>query len=163
MEHLYAPWRTDYVTGERIDGCVFCHISKHPNLDQKHHVIYRDEVCFGVMNKFPYTPGHFMFIPHTHTDAIEELSGKDWVHITALVQKGVDLLKNGFGASGVNIGMNLGECGGAGIAEHVHMHLVPRFPRDTNFITAIGDNRIYSTDFERIYKKINELGKEYFK
>lgn len=160
---LYAPWRDEYVTGDRIDGCVFCHISSHASDDEKLHVLYRDEYCFIVMNRYPYTPGHFMIIPHIHTDALEALDPKIWLHMSALAQKGVQMLKESFGAHGVNIGMNLGKAGGAGIAEHIHLHLVPRWERDTNFITAIGENRVYSTDFEKIYRRLKELAKEYFK
>lgn len=163
MEYLYAPWRDEYVAGEKIEGCVFCHISKNSREDVQNHVLYRDEICFIVMNKYPYTPGHFMIIPHNHTDKLESLKAEEWLHISALAQKGVRLLKEGFKAQGVNIGMNLGACGGAGIAEHIHLHLVPRFPKDTNFITAIGESRIYSTDFEKIYKKIKELIPKYLK
>lgn len=160
---LYAPWRDEYVTGERIEGCVFCHISTHACDDEKLHVLYRDEHCFIVMNRYPYTPGHFMIIPHLHTDALETLDPKIWLHMSALAQKGVQMLKESFGAHGVNIGMNLGKAGGAGIAEHIHLHLVPRWERDTNFITAIGENRVYSTDFEKIYRRLKELAEEYFK
>jgi len=159
---LYAPWRNDYVSGERIEGCVFCHISTHQDDDNKLHVLYRDEHCFVVMNKYPYTPGHFMIIPHFHTDRLEALDPKAWLHISGLAQKGVALLKEVVGAQGVNIGMNLGKAGGAGIAEHIHMHLVPRWERDTNFITAIGETRVYSTDFEKIYLKIKNAVPKYF-
>ncbi len=158
---LYAPWRDEYVTNKKIDGCVFCHISSNPDDDENLHVLYRDNFCFIVMNKFPYTPGHFMIIPHTHTDKLEELDSKIWLHMSALAQKGVKLLKNGLNAHGVNIGMNLGSAGGAGIAEHIHMHLVPRWHRDTNFITSIAQTRVYSTDFEKIYQKIKKLIPEY--
>jgi ATP adenylyltransferase len=158
---LYAPWRDEYVTNEKIEGCVFCHISKNASDDANLHVLYRDEYCFIVMNRYPYTPGHFMIIPHTHTDKLETLDPEVWLHISSLAQKGVRLLKEGLGAHGVNIGMNLGKAGGAGIAEHIHLHLVPRWERDTNFITAIGQNRVYSTDFEKIYKKILAMVPEY--
>ena len=154
---LYAPWRSDYVSGERIEGCVFCHISSHEQDDEKLHVLYRDEKCFIVMNKYPYTPGHFMIIPHHHTDALEELDTEIWLHMSELAQKGVRMLKDGFGAHGVNLGMNLGSAGGAGIAEHIHLHLVPRWRGDTNFITSIGETRVYSSDFEKIYRKLKEL------
>jgi ATP adenylyltransferase len=156
-EILYAPWRTDYITGERIEGCVFCHISEHEKEDEKQHVLYRDEHCFIVMNRYPYTPGHFMIIPHRHTDAIESLDAETWLRISVLAQQGVRMLKEGFNAHGVNIGMNLGKAGGAGIAEHIHLHLVPRWERDTNFITAIADTRVYSTDFEKIYRRMLAL------
>jgi len=158
---LYAPWRTEYVQGDKIEGCVFCHISEKSDEDAQLHVLYRDEHCFIVMNRYPYTPGHFMIIPHRHTDALEALEPEVWLHMSMLAQKGVKLLKEGFNAQGVNIGMNLGKAGGAGIAEHIHLHLVPRWERDTNFITAIGHTRIYSTDFETIYSKLLELVPDY--
>lgn len=160
---LYAPWRDEYVTGEKIEGCVFCHISSHAQDDDTLHVLYRDEYCFIVMNRYPYTPGHFMIIPHHHTDALEALDSQVWLHITALAQRGVRMLKESFGAHGVNIGMNLGKAGGAGIAEHIHLHLVPRWERDTNFITSIAETRVYSTDFEKIYHTLKEVSENYFK
>ncbi len=158
---LYAPWRDEYVTSEKIEGCVFCHISTHEQDDATLHVLYRDKHCFIVMNRYPYTPGHFMIIPHHHTDKLEELESETWFHMSALAQKCVQLLKEGFGAKGVNIGMNLGSAAGAGIAEHIHMHLVPRWERDTNFITSVAQTRVYSTDFEKIYKKIKNLIPKY--
>jgi len=159
---LYAPWRTEYVSGEKGGGCVFCHITEHPDLDEAHHVLYRDERCFIVMNRYPYTPGHFMIIPHHHTDALETLDSQTWLHMSHLAQRGVRLLKEFFGAQGVNIGMNLGRAGGAGIAEHIHMHVVPRWSGDTNFITSIAETRVYSTDFEKIYSKLKAVSAEYF-
>ncbi len=158
---LYAPWRDEYVTSEKIQGCVFCHISTHEKDDATLHVLHRDEYCFIVMNRYPYTPGHFMIIPHLHTDKLEELPSETWLHMSALAQKCVKLLKVGFGAKGVNIGMNLGSAAGAGIAEHIHMHLVPRWERDTNFITSVAQTRVYSTDFEKIYQKIKALIPQY--
>ncbi|WP_418641253.1 HIT family protein [Sulfurimonas sp. ST-27] len=158
---LYAPWRDEYVTQEKIKGCVFCHISTHPQEDASLHVLYRNEHCFMVMNKYPYTPGHFMIIPHMHTDRLEELPSEVWLNMSKLAQQSVKLLKEGLGANGVNIGMNLGKAAGAGIAEHIHMHLVPRWERDTNFITAVAHTRVYSTDFERIYKKIKSFIPKY--
>jgi len=154
---LYAPWRDEYVTNHDIKGCAFCHISSHAKDDEKLHVLYRDEHCFMVMNRYPYTPGHFMIIPHAHTDKLEDLPSEVWLHMSALAQKGVKILKEGLNAQGVNIGMNLGKAGGAGIAEHIHMHLVPRWERDTNFITSIAHTRVYSTDFEKIFQKLKSL------
>ncbi|MCX6077270.1 MAG: HIT domain-containing protein [Campylobacterales bacterium] len=162
-EIIYAPWRDEYIAGHEVDSCVFCNISLTPQDDEKHRVLYRDEYCFIVMNLYPYTPGHFMIIPHLHTDKLEELESAVWLHMSDLAQKCVRLLKEGFKAHGVNIGMNLGAAGGAGIAEHIHMHLVPRWNRDTNFITSIAQNRVYSTDFIKIYKKIKSLIPKYIK
>ncbi len=160
---LYAPWRSDYVTKEKIQGCVFCHISKNAKEDEKLHVLYRDEHCFIVMNRYPYTPGHFMIIPHFHTDALEELDEEIWLHISKLARRCVKMLKEGFGAHGVNLGMNLGEFAGAGIAQHIHLHLVPRWKGDTNFITTIGETRVYSSDFEKIYNRLRTLVPTYIK
>ncbi len=161
MDHLYAPWRSEYVTSKKIKGCVFCHIVKHPEMDEEHFVLYRDEDCFLVMNRYPYNPGHFMIIPTIHTDAIEKLDEKIWLKMSSFARKSVEMMKDGFGAKGVNIGMNLGECAGAGIAEHVHLHIVPRWERDTNFITTIAKTRVYSTEFKDIFYKIKQLIPKY--
>jgi len=161
MEHLYAPWRYEYVGGKK-DGCVFCNISQNPDRDEENQVLYRDEVCFVVMNIYPYTPGHFMVIPHKHTDRLEELTEKEWFHISRQVQNGVKLLKSRFKTKAVNIGMNIGVDAGAGIAEHLHYHIVPRWQRDTNFITTIAASRVYSVDFEEIYKKLLFASEEFF-
>jgi len=156
MEHLYAPWRDEYVTS-KTKGCPFCFAVANTDKDDETHVLYRSENCFLVMNKYPYTPGHFMVIPNQHIDNIESLDSEVWLEMSALVQKSVKLLKEDFGVNAVNIGMNLGENAGAGIAEHVHYHIVPRWGRDTNFITSISNTRVYSTDFENIYKKLKTL------
>ncbi len=161
-EILYAPWRTEYITQEKIEGCVFCHIVAHPEKDEELGVLYRAQHSFVVMNKYPYTPGHFMVIPNRHIDNLENLEEVTWLEIARLTKRGVKLLKDVLNAEGVNIGMNLGAAAGAGIAEHIHMHLVPRWQRDTNFITTIGNTRVYSTDFYKIYKKLKERADEYF-
>ncbi|MGP1562042.1 MAG: HIT family protein [Helicobacteraceae bacterium] len=162
MKHIYAPWRTKYL--EKTPGaCVFCAISKQASKDAQNRVFYRDEHCFGVMNAYPYTPGHIMFIPHYHTDSLEALAPDVWLRMAALAQRGADMLKAGFGAQGINIGMNLGEAGGAGISEHLHLHLVPRFLKDTNFISTIGGARVYPTDFEEIFTKMSALAKDFLK
>lgn len=164
MERVYAPWRSEYVSqnSEKIEGCVFCHIVNHPNKDEELGVLYRDEEFFIVMNKYPYSPGHFMIIPNFHTDKLEELDSVVWGKMSLFAQKSVKLLKDVLNAGGVNIGMNLGSVGGAGIAEHIHLHLVPRWSGDTNFITTIGDTRVYSTDFNKIYKRLKEKAPLYF-
>jgi len=156
MDYMYAPWRDNYINGKE-EGCPFCNIVKDSSKDEDRHVLYRAKNCFLVMNKYPYTPGHFMVIPNLHVDAIESLQSEVWLEMSELVRKSVKLLKEDFKADGVNIGMNLGECGGAGIAEHVHYHIVPRWKKDMNFITTIANTRVYSTDFERIYKKLKNI------
>jgi len=98
-----------------------------------------------------------MVIPHFHTDALESLPSQTWLHVSTLIQCCVRLVKEGFGAHGVNLGMNLGKSGGAGIAEHIHYHIIPRWMGDTNFITTVAHTRVFGSDFDAIYQRIKEL------
>lgn len=162
MDRLYAPWRYEYVTEHKIDGCVFCHIVQNPKDDKELGVVYRDTDCYVVMNKYPYSPGHMMVIPNEHTDNIESLSTEVWMQMSLRVKQATEMLKEVLNAEGVNIGMNLGKAAGAGIAEHVHYHVLPRWERDTNFISAIGGLRVYPVDFDKIYEKLCENSSKYF-
>ena len=161
MEHLYAPWRYSYVSEEKIEGCVFCHISKNID-DEKMQVLFSDEYCFVVMNKFPYSPGHMMVIPNFHTSNIEEFEDDVWIQISKRVRQGVKLLKEVMPCEGVNIGMNLGKAAGAGIEQHVHYHMLPRWLGDTNFISSIAGTRVYPASFEEIFKKLKDNASSYF-
>ncbi|MBD3840842.1 MAG: HIT domain-containing protein [Campylobacterales bacterium] len=166
MERIYAPWRTQYVTNsdKKIDGCVFCHVAQSDRVcDQDLGVLHKEDDFFIVMNKYPYSPGHFMIIPNLHTSNLEDLDPNTFAQMSLYAQKGVKMLKEVLGAHGVNMGMNLGSAGGAGIAEHIHLHLVPRWSGDTNFITTVAHTRVYSTDFDTIYKKLKDESANYFK
>ncbi|MDR2152696.1 MAG: HIT domain-containing protein [Helicobacteraceae bacterium] len=161
MDRLYAPWRSGYHMS-KPSGCVFCDISSRPENDRQNRVLYRDNACFVVMNLYPYTPGHFMIIPHAHTDALEELDADVWLRASVLARRGVRLLKERMGAQGVNMGMNLGIAGGAGVAQHIHLHLVPRWIGDANFITTIAKARVFGRDFDEIYENMLDKAGEYF-
>lgn len=154
MQYLCAPWRSEYFSNKK-DTCPFCDALKY-NKDDELGILFRAKNCFGVMNLFPYSPGAFMIIPNSHTDNIESLSLECWQEISFYVQKGVKILKENVGAQGVNIGMNLGVASGAGISEHVHYHLVPRWIGDTNFITTIGGARVNGVPFLPLYEKIKK-------
>ena len=108
------------------------------------------------MNRYPYTLGEFMVIPYEHIDNIESLDTQIWLEMSQIVQIGVDVLKRVLNANGVNIGMNLGAAAGAGIAEHIHYHLVPRWERDTNFITTIGYTRVHGVPFMEQFKSLKD-------
>ena len=166
MERLYAPWRTEYITNntqdKKSEKCVFCRIVHCLDDDENLGVIHREKDFFIVMNKYPYSPGHFMIIPNHHTANLEDLDPLIFANMSNFAQKGVKLLKEVMGAKGVNIGMNLGTAGGAGIAPHIHMHLVPRWEGDTNFITTVGNTRVFSSDFDKIYKRIKDASSNYF-
>ena len=167
MDRLYAPWRTEYIVNnsKKIEGCVFCHIVNNDSKedDEELGVLHREKDFFIVMNKYPYSPGHFMIIPNIHTANLEDLDSEVFAKMSVCAQKGVKMLKDVFGAKGVNIGMNLGKAGGAGIEDHIHMHLVPRWIGDTNFITTIGDTRIYSSDANKIFRKLKDVSSDYFR
>ena len=160
MNYLYAPWRTEYIT-ERKSDCVFCDIVNDPSKDTENHVLYRDEFCFIVMNRYPYTGGHMMVIPNQHIDNIEYLDEEIWLHVSKMAKRCVKMLKHEFKADGVNLGMNLGKGAGAGIAQHVHYHVIPRWIGDTNFITTVANTRVYSTDFDNIYKRLKDKIENY--
>lgn len=155
MEHLCAPWRSEYFNTKSAE-CVFCEVINHPENDDKTGVLFRAKHCFGIMNLYPYSPGHFMVIPYAHVDKIEDLDEKTWLEMSLFVREGVAILKRELKATGVNIGMNLGKAAGAGIAEHVHYHLVPRWERDTNFITTIADLRVNGVPFHPLFEKLKK-------
>lgn len=161
MERIYSPWRSEYFNS-KSDECVFCEISKAPNRDEENCVFYRDEICFGVMNRYPYIPGHFLLVPHLHIDSPEHLSQEHWLHIHKLSQKSIPLLYE-YGASGINLGMNIKKAGGAGIPEHLHLHILPRYEGDTNFFTSIAESRAYGVNFDIIFEKIKVLAQKHFK
>ena len=161
MEHLYAPWRYDYVSEDKIEGCVFCHIANNLD-DEKMQVLFSDEYCYVVMNKFPYSPGHMMVIPFFHTSNIEDLEDDVWMQMSIRVRQGVKLLKEVMPCEGVNIGMNLGRAAGAGIEQHVHYHMLPRWLGDTNFISTLGETRVYPASFDEIFKKLKDNALKYF-
>ena len=154
MQHLCAPWRSEYFSAKK-DSCVFCDVINSDDND-KNGVLFRAKHCFGIMNLYPYSPGHFMIIPNQHTDKIEELDEQTWFEMSKFVRLGVKILKKELYANGVNIGMNLGKAAGAGIAEHVHYHLVPRWSGDTNFITTISDVRVNGTPFHPLFEKLKK-------
>lgn len=155
---IFAPWRSEYF-GKKQSGCVFCNIVQDSSKDDENFVLFRAKHCFSVMNRYPYTLGEFMIIPYFHTDNIESLESEIWLEMCEIAQRGVGILKSELGAKGVNLGMNLGAAAGAGIAEHVHLHLVPRWERDTNFITTIGGVRVHGVPFGEQYDKLKSAFK----
>ena len=162
MNRLYAPWRREYHIKNddiRKNGCVFCGIYES-NEDNENHIFYKDEICFFVMNRFPYNPGHFMIIPARHIANYEDLNEEELFHISKMAQAGCKILKD-FGAEGINMGWNLGFDAGAGIPEHIHLHLVPRFKRDTNMMTTIFETRVYSADFDKVFEEIKSISEKY--
>lgn len=158
MKNLYAPWRTQYFNkkkAEKInkDKCPFCtKISE--NKDAKNFIIFRGKHNFVILNLYPYNAGHVMILPNKHVSCISDLSTKEANEFIKLTGKMVDTLKSTLGAEGINAGFNLGRAAGAGIPSHLHMHVVPRWKGDTNFISTIGEIKQISFDMNEIYKKL---------
>lgn len=153
MQHLYAPWRAKCFS-EKTHECPFCVASANADRDGELGVIFRAQFCFGIMNLYPYSPGHFMVVPYAHKEQIQALQIEAWQEMSFFVREGVGILQKALGAKGVNVGMNLGEQAGAGIAEHCHYHLVPRWAGDTNFITTIADTRVCGRDLGELYERL---------
>ena len=140
---LYTPHRLAYIKGEgkpRGDECPFCTIPGLP--DAEGLVVARGATCFAVLNLYPYNSGHLMLVPYRHVSGYEELTGAEVAEVAAMTQHAIRALRHASGAQGFNVGMNLGSIAGAGIAAHLHQHVVPRWGGDTNFMPVVGGTRV---------------------
>ena len=156
MEHLFSPWRFRYVTQPKTeDGCVFCRIARaDPGEDEQHFVLARADHHFVVLNIYPYTTGHVMVIPYQHEANLSRLPREALEELAHLAPRAERLLLEVYGAEGVNLGMNLGQCAGAGIQEHLHLHAVPRWCGDTNFMTVTGETRVLPEELHATWVKL---------
>jgi ATP adenylyltransferase len=136
---LWTPWRMEYIRGGGGEGCPFCLDGEGADLSR---VLHRGERAFVVANAYPYNPGHLMVIPLTHTDDYAALSREETMEIADLTQRCIRALRDAVHCHGVNVGMNLGTVAGAGIADHLHQHVVPRWGGDTNFMPVIAQTRV---------------------
>lgn len=152
MNNIWAPWRADYITAPKNDVCIFCSDSReHDGL-----ILTKGRLCFAVMNRFPYTTGHCMVVPFRHVGDIIELGQEELAEIMAMAQAIVRAARAAMKPDGFNIGFNLGSVAGAGVADHLHMHIVPRWKGDTNFMPVLADVHIISEHIEKTRDKIKE-------
>ena len=144
MDRLWSPWRMQYVTAiERPPGCVFCISSPpDPEDDERRLVVYRGAHAFIILNLYPYNPGHLLIAPYRHTAELGGLMSEECGELMALVQRALRALHDDRGPHGYNLGMNLGTVSGAGIVDHLHLHLVPRWQGDTNFMPVTGETKV---------------------
>jgi ATP adenylyltransferase len=157
MDKIFAPWRMEYLKEEKPEGCVFCKCSVRCD----DYVIYEGKFCFVMMNRYPYVSGHLMIIPVRHIGKIEDLSGEERIEIFALLETTVRVLQEAMNPGGFNIGMNIGKAAGAGIEEHVHVHVIPRWEGDTNFMSVVNDIRVIPEDVLSTAAKLTPLFKKY--
>ncbi|MGE4546455.1 MAG: HIT domain-containing protein [Desulfurella sp.] len=157
MKILWAPWRMAYILSDKKpQGCVFCNAYKEQN-DEKNYVLFRSKHCFVIMNIYPYNPGHIMVVPNRHIDHIKLLNEQEGGDIFQVMQRFCSILETAFKPNGINIGMNIGNAAGAGIADHIHFHIVPRWDGDTNFMSTVCDTKVISESLRQTYNKIKEL------
>lgn len=147
-----------YIQKEKeVDGCVFCSAQETPDgIDNL--ILHRGEKTFVIMNRYPYTSGHLMVVPFVHVSTLTELDSETRAEMMELTSLIMSLLSREYNAEGYNIGINIGEAAGAGITEHVHLHIVPRWTGDTNFMSALGETRVLPETLEDTYQRLNDPG-----
>jgi ATP adenylyltransferase len=156
MDYLWTPWRYTYVSGtENTTACVFCEAAKGKD-DAKAFVVYRGQSCFVILNAFPYTNGHVMIVPYAHLDELRKLPTDAANEMMALSQRMETVLRELYHPDGINLGMNIGKAAGAGIAGHIHMHVLPRWVADANFVSVIGETRVLPETLDVTWEKIRQ-------
>ena len=150
---VWAPWRLSYVkdaSKEANEGCIFCNAPVADD-DRANLVVHRGERCFVILNKFPYTNGHLMVAPYKHLATLPELDAETVAEMMALVQRAIVALDDAYGPQGYNAGLNQGRAAGAGFADHIHLHVVPRWSGDTNYMAVIADTKVMPQSLEESY------------
>jgi ATP adenylyltransferase len=154
MERIWAPWRSKYIlNADHEGGCILCTRAQKKD-DSENYILFRGERTFIIMNIFPYNNGHLMVAPYKHVGMLEDLDPEDGREMFMNMSLGIRALKKAFQPQGFNIGMNIGRTAGAGIEDHVHMHIVPRWNGDTNFMPVLTDTKILSVSLDEAYRFI---------
>jgi ATP adenylyltransferase len=152
-QRIWAPWRLAYVKDaakSSEDECIFC-AKPEANDDAANLIVHRGEHCFVILNLFPYTNGHMMVAPYAHVGALQEVEAETLAEMMALAQQGIRILEDVYAPQGFNVGFNQGRVAGAGVEHHIHMHVVPRWGGDTNFMPVLGDTRVMPQSLEQSY------------
>ena len=157
MDYLWSPWRYRYVSHEVPEqGCIFCAMVQE-SADERNFVLYRGVNNFVLLNLYPYTSGHLMIAPYAHIGELSLADDATWMEMASLTRKAEQALRQTYRPEGINLGMNLGKSAGAGIADHIHMHVLPRWHADSNFMTTIGETRVLPEALEDTYRKLKPL------
>ncbi len=153
MDQLWAPWRMEYIERPSETGCILCQKPGEQN-DEANLILYRGQSNFIILNAFPYNPGHLMIAPYRHTANLQDLSEDEAKEHFDIVRKGITLLTRILKPAGFNVGMNIGKIAGAGIEEHLHTHIVPRWQGDANFMPVLSNTKVISEALAATYKKL---------
>lgn len=157
MDVLWSPWRYDYISGShstQSDGCVFCTILSNSASDEENFILKRAEFNFVILNIYPYTSGHLMIVPYDHFSVLDEAGKSTTDEMMDLTKAAQAAISEVYVPDGINLGMNLGKAAGAGVDGHYHMHILPRWIGDANFMTAIGQTRTIPESLETTYEKL---------
>lgn len=155
MERLWAPWREKFILCEKEPGCFLCRTSREKQ-DRKNLILFRGEKCFVILNRYPYNNGHLMIAPFRHVGKLEELRDEELTEIWKTAQLCVRALKSGLKPKGINLGMNLGKVSGAGVGDHIHLHIVPRWQGDTNFMPIFAETKVISVGLSNTYRLLKK-------
>ncbi len=153
MERMFTPWRMAYIAGPHERGCILCE-KPGEDKDRDNLIVYRGEQCYVLLNLYPYNNGHLMIAPYAHIATLEDLPPETAAEMIHLTQKSIRALRRALSPHGFNIGMNLGRVAGAGIADHVHLHVVPRWQGDTNFMPLICGTKLIPEWLDETYEKL---------
>ena len=156
MERLWAPWRMQYIGGEQRPGCLFDRVIDNPDDEDAKLVVWRPEGAIVLLNKFPYNPGHAMVAPHAHKPSLEDLDDGELLQLMRAVRRTFTVLRTVMNPDGFNAGVNIGRAAGAGIPDHVHFHVVPRWNGDTNFMAVIDDVKIVNESLAQTAQKLRK-------
>jgi len=155
MEHIWSPWRYNYIaTADKKAGCVFCLILE--GSDENNYVVHRARFNFVILNLYPYTSGHLMVVPYKHEASLADVDEETTTEMIRLAARAQKALESEYNPDGFNMGMNLGRSAGAGVADHLHLHVVPRWTGDANFVSIIGETRVLPEDLATTYQKLKK-------
>ena len=154
MERIWAPWRIQYIQIEKPEGCILCE-KPEQNKDALNYILYRGDKNFIILNSYPYNPGHLMVAPYRHVTSLEELTEEERHEHFEIVTRSIRVLRQVFYPGGFNIGINVGKAAGAGIDDHFHTHIVPRWQGDTNFMPVLSSVRVLPEALAETYKKLS--------
>ena len=158
VQRIWAPWRLEYVkdaSKDKESECIFCEALDAGD-DDANLIIRRGERAFVILNKYPYTNGHLLIAPHEHVAEFQRLDDETMAEIMSLAQQGMNALETSYAPHGYNVGFNQGRVAGAGVEHHIHMHVVPRWGCDTNFMPVLGDTRVMNQTLEDTYATVRE-------
>ncbi|MCA1808104.1 MAG: HIT domain-containing protein [Lentisphaerae bacterium] len=159
MHRMWAPWRMDYILKSREPGCFLCDILQADE-DQTNLVLQRGEHCAVLMNRYPYNNGHLMVTPYRHVDALESMQSDEHLDMMQLAARACERLRRVINPDGFNIGINQGAAAGAGLREHIHLHIVPRWNGDTNFMPVLAEVKVIPQSLQELWEQLNQVSSE---